>query len=294
MGCKLCKKLTQTTQTENSFCPNEKEIKFLDYKSTYNDLLDVVDRRYNFFTYISLIEYMNLLESFSIETSTSPFEGKMRNDFSSKDQFLTQTLNVDEFHSFIENKLLKISSLTDTIEKNTEQISIFKDAFLEIFNSLLLKLKQNYTDKEFDSISKRDLITIGLLFCDSNNIDKIKVFFDIFKNEEGKFVPTPELDEFLLCSFLISSYCMISARKKVTNENLQIPALEKEDLLKMVKVSELKDSQNLLKIFNENFFKSNNNYNWEEFKNLFSNKNTGFGWIFSSNGIRQKLEENNV
>ena len=177
MGCKLCKKLTQTTQTENSFCPNEKEIKFLDYKSTYNDLLDVVDRRYNFFTYISLIEYMNLLESFSIETSTSPFEGKMRNDFSSKDQFLTQTLNVDEFHSFIENKLLKISSLTDTIEKNTEQISIFKDAFLEIFNSLLLKLKQNYPDKEFESISKRDLIAIGLLYCDSNNIDKIRVFF---------------------------------------------------------------------------------------------------------------------
>lgn len=290
MGCKLCQK---STQSENVFCKNEKEIKFLDYKSTYNDLLEIIDRRYNFFTYISLIEYMNLLESFSIETSTEPFEGKMRNDFSSKDEFLNQTLTVDEFHSFIENKILKISTLTDTIEKKNEQITIFKEAFIEIFNSLLLKLKQNF-DKEVDSITKRDLIAIGLLFCDSNNIDKIKVLFDLFKNEKDEFISTPELEEFLLCLFLISSYCMVSARKKASNDNSEIPSLNKEDLVKMLKVSELKDSQNLIKVFNESFFQKKLYYTWDEFKTLFENKNTGFGWIFSSNGIRKKLEENNI
>ena len=291
MGCNLCKKITQR---ENDFCPNEKEIKFLDYKSTYNDLLEIIDNQYNFFTYISLIEYMNLLEYYTVETSTIAFEGNMRNNFSSNDKFLTQTLTIDEFQSFIENKILNISVLTDIIEKNNEQISIFKGAFIEIFNSLLLKLKQNYPDKEFESISKRDLIAIGLLYCDSNNIDKIKVFFDIFKNENQKFTSTPELDEFLLCLFLISSYCMISARKKASSDNSQIPVLNKEDLIKMINVSELKDCQNLIKIFNENFFKKNDNYSWEEFKTLFVNKNTGFGWIFSSNGIRLKLEENNI
>ena len=252
MGCNLCKKITQR---ENDFCPNEKEIKFLDYKSTYNDLLEIIDNQYNFFTYISLIEYMNLLEYYTVETSTIAFEGNMRNNFSSNDKFLTQTLTIDEFQSFIENKILNISVLTDIIEKNNEQISIFKGAFIEIFNSLLLKLKQNYPDKEFESISKRDLIAIGLLYCDSNNIDKIKVFFDIFKNGNQKFTSTPELDEFLLCLFLISSYCMISARKKASNDNSQIPVLNKEDLIKMINVSELKDCQNLIKIFNENFFK---------------------------------------
>ena len=290
MGCKICQK---STSSENSFCPNEKEIKFLDYKSTYNDLLEVIDRKYNFFTYISLIEYMNLLEAFSIETSTEPFEGRLRNNFSSADEFLNQTLTIDEFHSFIENKILKISSLTDTVEKKNEQITIFKEAFLEIFKSLILKLKQNF-DREVDSITKRDLIAIGLLFCDSNNIDKIKVLFDIFKNNKEEFITTPELDEFLLCLFLISSYCMVSARKKVSNDNSGIPALSKEDLIKMLNVSELKDSQNLVSYFNENFFKKQLYYTWDEFKTLFENKNTGFGWIFSSNGIRKKLEENNV
>ena len=165
MGCNLCKKITQR---ENDFCPNEKEIKFLDYKSTYNDLLEIIDNQYNFFTYISLIEYINLLEYYTIETSTVAFEGNMRNNFSSNDKFLTQTLTIDEFQSFIENKILNISVLTDIIEKNNEQISIFKGAFIEIFNSLLLKLKQNYPDKKFESISKRDLIAIGFLYCDSN------------------------------------------------------------------------------------------------------------------------------
>ena len=61
----------------------------------------------------------------------------------------------------------------------------------------------------------------------------------------------------------------------------------------MLKVSELKDAQNLLKIFNENFFKKTN-YGWNEFKTLFEDKDSGFGWLFSSNGIRKKLEENDV
>ena len=289
MGC--CEK---KTERQNDFCPNEKEIKFLDYKSTYGDLLEIIDRTYNFFTYIPLIEFMNLLEFCTSETSTMEFQGKFRNNFSSKDEFLSQNMALEDFQSFIENKILKTSALNDILEKNNEQISIFKEAFIEIFRSLLLKLGQNYPERQFETISKRDLVSIGLLFCDSNNIDKIKVFFDIFKNENEEFVSTPELNEFLMCSFLISSYCMISARKKANNQHPDVSELKKDELLDMLKISELKDSQNLLQVFNNNFFKTKTNYTWDEFKTLFEDKSTGFGWIFSSNGIRKKLEENNV
>ena len=289
MGCKICEK---KIKSENDFCPDEKDIKFLDYKSTNGDLLEVIDRTYNFFTYVSLKEYLNLLETYTVENSNIPFEGKMRIDFSSNDDFLNQLLTVDEFHNFIENKIVKASSLSETLEKKNEQVSTFKEAFIEIFNSLLLKLGQHY-DKKIDTLSKRDLISVGLLFCDANNIDKVKVLFDIFKDDKGEFVSSPELNEFLMCLFLISSYCMISARKKASNNNSQIPALQKDDLVNMLKVSELKDAQNLLKIFNENFFKKTN-YGWNEFKTLFEDKDSGFGWLFSSNGIRKKLEENDV
>ena len=256
MGCKICEK---TTLIENSFCPNEKEIAFLEYKSTNDEFLEIIEHTYNFFTYIPLLDYMNLLEFFTIQTSTTSFQGRMRNNFSSKDEFLTQTLAIDEFQSFIENKILKASALTETIEKKNDLVTIFKEAFIEIFNSLLLKLGQNYPEKEFQSISKRDLIAIGLLFCDSSNIDKIKVLFDVFKDENEEFTSSPELNEFLMCLFLIPSYCMISARKKSTNKNKQLPEIKKEDLITMLQISELKDAQNLLQVFNANFFQKKAN-----------------------------------
>ena len=291
MGCKICKK---TTQIENAFCPNEKEITFLEYKSTNDEFLEKIEHTYNFFTYIPLLDYMNLLEFFTIQTSTTSFQGRMRNNFSSKDEFLTQVLAVDEFQSFIENKILKESALTETIEKKNDLVTIFKEAFIEIYNSLLLKLGQNYPEKEFHSMSKRDLIAIGLLFCDSNNIDKIKVLFDVFKGENEEFTSSPELNEFLMCLFLIPSYCMISARKKATNKNKELPEINKKDLITMLKISELKDAQNLLQVFNANFFQKKVNYTWDEFKVLFEDKNSGFGWIFSPKGVRKKLEENNI
>ena len=105
---------------------------------------------------------------------------------------------------------------------------------------------------------------------------------------------TPELNEFLLYLFLISSFCMISARRKANNQHSDVPELKKDELKNIVTISELKDSQNLLQVFNNNVFRTKTNYTWDEFKSLFEDKNTGFGWIFSSNGIRKKLEENNV
>ena len=69
--------------------------------------------------------------------------------------------------------------------------------------------------------------------------------------------------------------------------------MTKEDLLKCLRVSELKDSQNLLKVFNETFF-DKEEYTWEEFKEKFNKEENGFQWILSPKGIRKKLEENDV
>ena len=79
---------------------------------------------------------MNLLEFYTAEKSTDDFEGEMRINFSFKDEFLSQTLTSSEFQNFIENKILKISGLTEIIENHNDQVSTFRDAFVEIFNSL--------------------------------------------------------------------------------------------------------------------------------------------------------------
>ncbi len=69
--------------------------------------------------------------------------------------------------------------------------------------------------------------------------------------------------------------------------------MSNSDMIKCLKVSELKDSQNLVKVFNETFF-DKEELSWNEFKDKFEDKENGFQWILSPKGIRKKLEEHNV
>ena len=48
---------------------------------------------------------------------------------------------IEDFQSFIENKILRTSTLNDILEKNNEQISIFKEAFIEIFWFIIIKIR---------------------------------------------------------------------------------------------------------------------------------------------------------
>ena len=55
----------------------------------------------------------------------------------------------------------------------------------------------------------------------------------------------------------------------------------------------------MLNYFNNKFFgKNEDGLDWDKFKNKFNNiennENESFGWIFSTAGIRNKLEDKNI
>ena len=292
MGCNLCRK--KGYQKVNYLAPDEKEINFKDYSSPNDEPLSIIESKQNFLNFVQLVEYINLLDQFTIETSTVNSERALKTKFSGKDEFLTKEISLEEFQSFIENKIFTLEELYEITGNNEQSASIFKQICIEIYKALELKLKQHYNNNESSVlIKKRNLLAIGMLFCASNNVEKVKLLFDIFKNENEEISKSEELDDFLLSIFLIGSYCLINARKRVGDSNEGMEKLSKEDLLKLINVAELKDCENLLKIFNENFF-TKESFNWEEFKEKFEDIENGFGWIFSSKGIRRKLEEHNV
>ena len=294
MGLQVCCDKRRSPDSNLSLAPsNEKEIAFQKYRSSNDAFFDDLETKYNILTYIQLIEYINLLENYTLETATIPFDGKLKTEFSSKDAFLNYVMSVDEFQSFIENKLLKISEVYELSGKNELMISTFKAAFREIYNSLELKLNQHFGEKTTDRITKKTLIPLGILFSISNIIGKLKLLFDLFKDENGNFVKSSDFNDYLLNSFLISSYCMVSARRKISATNQNLPEMSKDDLIKCLGVCELKDCQNLVNVFNNTFFEKDS-YNWIEFKEKFENKENGFQWILSPKGIRKKLEDNNV
>lgn len=260
---------------------NEEEIDFPEYSSISDNHLECLEKDNNLFKFITLVEYLNLLSYFTLETATVPNEAPYRMNFSYKDKFLSDYFYEELFQSFLENTILKNREIG-------EEETTFKDMCIELFKALKLKLGQNYNETK--NITKRDLICLGTLFCKTSNINKIKILFDIFKNEKEEFNPSEELDEFLLCSFLISSYCLISAKKNISQINPTIPEFSLDELKELLQYAELKDCQNLVKYFNNNFFFNKKALTWKEFKLKFIGKNS-FGWIFSTKGIRQKLQE---
>ena len=289
-----CNKRVQPDSSTSLSPPNEREISVQKYHSSNDSFFDEIETKYNVLTYVQLAEYINLLENYSLETATLPFDGKLKLEFSSKDPFLTYVMSVDEFQSFIENKILKIAQVYELSGKNELMINTFKSAFRELYSSLEMKLNQHFGgEKTNDRITKKTLIPFGILFSVSNIVGKIKLIFDLFKDENNNFVKSEDFNTFLLTSFLISSYCMISARRKISSTNHNISEMTKEDLIKCLGVSELKDCENLVKVFNDTFF-DKDSYPWMEFKNKFENKDKGFQWILSTRGIRLKLEENNI
>ena len=294
MGIDVCCNKRRSSDSIHSLAPsNEREISVQKYHSTNDSFFDDIETKYNILTYVQLIEYINLLDNYTLDTATIPFDGELKTNFSSKDSFLNYIMSVDEFQSFIENKLLKITEIYELSGKNELMVSTFKAAFREIYSSLELKLNQHYGEKTNDRITKKTLVPLGVIFCISNVVGKLKLIFDLYKDENDNFVKSSDFNDYLLTSFLICSYCMISARRKISSTNHNIPEMTKEELIKCLGVCELKDCQNLVNVFNNTFF-NKDSFNWIEFKEKFENKDKGFQWILSPRGIRKKLEENNI
>jgi hypothetical protein len=295
-----CKK--EPEDTSGVFAKGESEINFPIYTSSSDEYFTLVEKDFNLIVYIQLLEYMNLLETFTIQTATVPFEGNYRHDFSSKDPFLDNVMNQGEFQSFIENKLLSINEIVELYGEDIQTLALFKDCFLKIYSALNLRLKSflGNANKNDEIITKLNLVAIGILFCRGKNISKIKLFFDLFKNENGVFIKSEKLNNYLISSFFIASYCLVSVRAFIDNEEKGLPKISNnltQTLLDEKGLSQ-KNCEILLKFFNDKFFGEKEGLNWDEFKQKFNSdnarENESFGWIFSTSGIRSKLEDKNI
>ena len=287
MGCKLCKK--KGYQKINYLAPQEKEIKIKDYTSEKDNNLEILEIKYNILNYVPLVEFVNLLEQFNLDTLNIITDEPMRTKFGYNDEFLNKPINRNEFQNFIENKIYDLEDINEILTNNKEIMKIFLEMCLQIYDNLEFALNQNNKEENI-IIKKRNILAIGMLFCSCENIEKIKLFFDIFKNEKEEFAKSEALDNYLLTLFLISSYCLVKARENINHSHLGINILSKEDLYNLLKVSQLKNCECLVEVFNEEFF-GEKNIKWEDFKYKFENIEKSFGWVLTSKGIRRKLEK---
>ena len=298
MGQLCCKKKEFLSSEIESL--NEPEIKIPSYSSTYDKELIKLEKNYNLLKNINFTEFMYSLSNFSMENATLNDDfSKAPKQYSRNDPFFTQTLSVDYFQTFIENKIFKHPA-NYTISGNNETLSsITKEILIEMYKSLLQKINQAYEkidQQQITELKKYHIICFGFLFCDGLNIKKIKTIYDIFKDPNDNILRKNfEFEDFLMGLCLISSYCLIFARHTVSKKHQEIETIDKNDLTKMINVAELKDTINLVqiiqvKLFGEDFNKGLNDNEWN---NLFKDEN-GIPFLLSTKGIRKQLEINNV
>ena len=263
--------------------PINEEIKFPLYYSKSDSIFDSL-KETNLFQQITLIEYINLLSDINLENSSALFEGPFKINFSYHDShnFINSFLSQELYTDFITKRILSHRTLADNE-------TIFKDICLEIYKILKIKLEEHYQN-ENAKVTKKDLIGLGIFFCKGTNAYKIKLIFDLFKNNKGYLEQNNFFDEFLLCNFLIASYAILIARKNLSRNNPFISEIPDEEMDKYLEIYDLKNCENLVKEFNFNFF-NGMKLTFYEYKRNFNDSN-GFGWMFSPEGIRQKLEEN--
>ena len=294
MGVICCKE----TQKEdaNLLAPNETEISFISYSSSNDKMFEKVENKYNLLKHLNLVNYINFLSFFSIETATQEQSSlPLKTEFTSKDDFLLHKMSHDEFQSFIENKILKHKEVYILAGEDEYLENVFRDSMIEIVKQLELKLNQHFNTKNEERITKKHLFILGMLFCVSTNISKVKLLFDLFANEQHILTNTEDLNEFILGMIVVSSYCMVAALKKVGGTHPKIPELSREELKRGLEVSELKDCQQLMKLtVEEMFHETKDGLDFTQFKALFQRKKKSLGWMFNPKGIRKMLEEHNI
>ena len=115
----------------NYLATDEKEISFKDYSSPNDAPLSEVESFNNFFKYVTLYEYINLLDSFTVENPTNENNLPKKSQFSNIDDFYQKEISVEEFQSFIENKIFNLEDIKDLIVNNEATASIFKQICIE-------------------------------------------------------------------------------------------------------------------------------------------------------------------
>lgn len=295
----LCSKQTQTTST---LIETEKEVELRSYKSDGDKFYELLENKYNYFRKINFADYMYSLVNYSNENATLEDDYNKANiEYSMSHPFFTEIFSDDIFQSFLENKIFKHKAIYEQAGNNEKATNLFKETILSQNSALSLKLSQDAKEKGDESadkstiVKKGDAIAYGLLYCCGANYIKIKALFNLFQ-ENGQIKTSSKLSSFLLALALVPSYCMASARNKMSKYE-EIGPIDKEQLKGLIGTSELKDCQYLVTVINKIMFGEDlsGGLTYDQFKMKFAegNENTTLAFMLNPAGIRYMLKKFN-
>ena len=198
-------------------------------------------------------------------------------------------LDQNQFEIFVDNKLMNNPILVVLMDSEDEiskgkYTAFVKNLYVKLIKKFIfLQKKNNEHYEDINSLSKRNLFTIGLTFCKSLNRNKIETIFDLFA-EYGKLNSTNEFREFLFLLFSLNSFILLTSISDYYDSEDKIP----EDIIE--NLMEQYNSEHILK-FTDNFLTNIFNLNTYLTCNQFMTIIAKNAWICTDQGIRAKIEE---
>ena len=198
-------------------------------------------------------------------------------------------LDQNQFEIFVDNKLMNNPILVVLMDSEDEiskgkYTAFVKNLYVKLIKKFIfLQKKNNEHYEDINSLSKRNLFTIGLTFCKSLNRNKIETIFELFA-VDGKLTSTKELREFLFLLFSLNSSILLASISDYYDSVEKIPEETYNNLMDEY------NSEHIMK-FTDNFlskiFSPINNLTCDQFVTTIASN----AWICTEEGIRAKIEE---
>ena len=298
MGSTCCYCCSSKLNAEDDDVDKSEEIEINKYTSKYDNEFSILEKKYNYISNITFRDFAYSLNLFSMDNATlqDDYTNKPE-EYSKNDSLFKDSITQDYFQSFIENKLFKHPIIINLLS-NEEGSAICKECYIQIYGALEKKLsaadRENSRKKNNQNrIKKYHILCFGILYGAGLNISKIKLIFDLFKDENGKLKKSNDFEDFLLGLFLIPAYCILHARTRLGSLYNSIGEFDTNKIKETLENCELKDSMNLTNVTLEKIFgPENKELSYEDWKNLFYRHTIDY--ILSATGVRANLEIHNV
>ena len=254
----------------------------------------------NYLKYIDFNDYMISLSNFSIENADLPDSySKIKYSYSCEDEFYNETFNIEYLQSFIESKILKHKNVYEKAfhsDNSHERTLLFKDFLLNLYKASLPKVKQIELENgiieenvnENTIMKKNSAIIYGLLFCEGDDWLKVKIFFNLFK-QNNKLKKSEALDQFLFMLFITATYSMCYARNMLS-KYAALGEVDQDDMSDIMTIFQIDTTKKLVEYTNKLLFgrEQNNELIYEQFREScqVTEKKESVSYLFSSRGIR--------
>jgi len=253
------------------------------YSSKYDKEFTKFETEYNFFQYLDIKDFQQLLYNF---TCTEQEKIEKRNKEYNFE--VSETM----FSVFVSKKIINHFLIYPHIANDEKKINVVK-AFLNNVFTILRKNTSQYNKlngkkTENKTIKKLCLLSYGFVFCKEDHFNKIQFLFYLLSDEDEMLKFSDDLIEFLFFVFLIPSNVLIFSIYSLGKEFEEF-AIEDEYFAEIYNACELKDAKFLAKKVVEELFKEKSQLDFDDFYKKIILED----WVFSTHGIRKKLEDNN-